>query len=359
MNVLFAIPAFLPAASYGGPIRKLATLLPGLQAAGIRSMVVASTLDDQCNPVLPTGHDCVDSINVFRQATIWHRRWSPWIHWQDPGFDPDVIHIIGTWNGVSYSAMMAATRMSVPWVWEPAGMLTRHGRHPVARLAGRVPHAVAAAWSAGLIWTSPVEQSEAAIRPHCSWIRPNIAPVPPEPGTPLDPDVERKLQPGDRSPVWGYLGRIAHRKGIPQMLDAWTSADGPGRLVFAGPVEDQHLADAIDRTDGVIRIPPLDAQQRWAYLRRLDALVLMPEWGENFGNVVAEAVAVGTPCVCSAAVGATHWLDGNGAVVETVDGLRRRFHLGLAPEEDCRIPSDLTTASVVATQVDIYQQATV
>ncbi len=97
-----------------------------------------------------------------------------------------------------------------------------------------------------------------------------------------------------------FLGRIHRKKGVDLLLKAFGElATGDERLVLAGPNEDAVYADELKRlgkpfADHVTWAGMLKGDQKWGALRVADALIL-PSHQENFGMVVAEALAVGTP----------------------------------------------------------------
>ena len=102
-----------------------------------------------------------------------------------------------------------------------------------------------------------------------------------------------------------YLGRIHPKKGIDQLLQAWAmvSPESPGwRLRIVGPSEGGHIADLqelarrLSLGDSVRFEGPLyGADKQEAYRRA--ALFVLPTRNENFGMVVAEALAQGTPVI--------------------------------------------------------------
>ena len=122
---------------------------------------------------------------------------------------------------------------------------------------------------------------------------------------PGEPDAQREAFFGrfpdlrDRR-ILLFLGRIHRKKGIDLLLKAFGElASGDERLVLAGPNEDGVHADELKRlgkpfADRVTWAGMLRGDQKWGALRVADALIL-PSHQENFGMVVAEALAVGTP----------------------------------------------------------------
>jgi glycosyltransferase involved in cell wall biosynthesis len=102
-----------------------------------------------------------------------------------------------------------------------------------------------------------------------------------------------------------YLSRIAPNKGLLDLLRAWAVAQPPGwSLRVAGPDEAGHRAvcAAAVRELGLERsvtfLGPVHGEQKWATFRAAD-LFILPTRGENFGVVVAEALAAGLPVICT------------------------------------------------------------
>ncbi len=125
---------------------------------------------------------------------------------------------------------------------------------------------------------------------------------------------------GDR-PYLLYLGRIQEKKGVDLLVDAYAEVYGgeaPDRrpaLVIAGPVQQPAYAQAI-RAKGAPAdlhwIGNVSAEDKWPLLKGADALALVSHQ-ENFGLVVAEALAVGTPVLLSDKVNIWREVEAGGA----------------------------------------------
>jgi glycosyltransferase involved in cell wall biosynthesis len=132
----------------------------------------------------------------------------------------------------------------------------------------------------------------------------------------LDPDLHQPVEAGDLRAAWGsptfafgYVGRLVEEKGLRVLLDAFARLhpESDATLVVLG---DGPLRDELQRR---IAAPPLAGRVRWLpvvphrevprYLSALDALVLpsltRPGWKEQFGRVIIEAAACGTPVIGS------------------------------------------------------------
>jgi glycosyltransferase involved in cell wall biosynthesis len=132
----------------------------------------------------------------------------------------------------------------------------------------------------------------------------------------LDPELHhpmdaRELRAAWGSPgfVFGYVGRLVEEKGLRVLLEAFArlhpESDAALVVLGDGPLRGE-LAQRVAS-------PPLAGRVRWLpavphrevprYLSALDVLVLpsltRPGWKEQFGRVIIEAAACGTPVIGS------------------------------------------------------------
>jgi glycosyltransferase involved in cell wall biosynthesis len=104
-----------------------------------------------------------------------------------------------------------------------------------------------------------------------------------------------------------YLGRLHPIKNLPVLLEAWASTSGKATdmtLKIVGP-DDLGMRDALERQIGMLGLLGRvtitgrhDGLGKSQLLAQAEALVL-PSLSENFGNVVAEALAHETPVIAS------------------------------------------------------------
>lgn len=111
-----------------------------------------------------------------------------------------------------------------------------------------------------------------------------------------------------------YLSRLHEQKGVHFLLDAWQSvaAKFPDwHIVIAGGGEQAYIAaleNSIKRqglADSVTFIGPVHGDAKWNLLR-LSSMFVLPSYSENFGLVVAEALACGVPVITTKG---TPWID--------------------------------------------------
>jgi len=123
-------------------------------------------------------------------------------------------------------------------------------------------------------------------------------------------------KPGDRTRVVLFLSRIHPKKGIENLLQAWAGLDTTGWVLrIAGPGEDGYL-DSMRRLAqrlglaGRVEFPgAVSGEQKRAAYCAADVFVL-PSHSENFGVVVAEALAHGLPVITTTG---TPWQEIEGA----------------------------------------------
>lgn len=150
------------------------------------------------------------------------------------------------------------------------------------------------------------------------------------------------LSPGPLSLI--SVGRIVEHKGLHLVMDALSEAPGAVDLDVFGPAEDRVYLERCLRLVGKLpeqvsvrfhdSLPHEDVRST---MSGFDALV-MPTAGENFGHVIAEALSVGCPVICS---GTTPWsrtlAEGGGVVVpeRTTESWRRALdeYITAASEE--------------------------
>ena len=215
--------------------------------------------------------------------------------------DGALLHVHGLWRMPNVYPGAAAERAGVPLVLSPRGMLgpaalqfsSRQKRlfwHLFQRRALRAIkcfHATAA---------SEVDDIRAFDLDGAVAVIPNGIDVAPA----ALPAASRLANPRQLL----HLGRIHPKKGIDRLLKAWallngTSGDWVLRIV--GPSEAGHVEElrALARELGLANVrfegPLFGDEKAAAYAAA--ALFILPSLHENFGMVVAEALAQGTPVI--------------------------------------------------------------
>jgi glycosyltransferase involved in cell wall biosynthesis len=239
----------------------------------------------------------------------------PWLREHVTNYDMVVVN--GLWNYTSLAARRVLPRSTVPYVVFPHGMLDpwfRVGRplkHMAKQMLWLISEGPLLANAGAVLFTTEDEMVRAvdAFRPYD--VRGRVVGY----GTADlegDPAIQRAAFRRAVSALAGrpfllFLGRIHRKKGCDILVEAFAriaAAHPELDLVIAGPDSDG-LRAAIEATAEAAGVAErihwpgmLSGDVKWGALRDCKALVL-PSHQENFGVVVAEALAAGRPVLIS------------------------------------------------------------
>lgn len=211
---------------------------------------------------------------------------------------PDIVDVQGIWTYPSLANLRHARRTGTPYLVTPRGMLDPWARRNSAwkkKIAGTLFEQAHLKGACALRATAEMEAQHFRDMGMTNPIAvvPNGLTLPD-----LAPRSDRDL----RSIL--FLSRIHPKKGVDFLLQAWATlqAEFPGwEIVIAGIDENGHEADlkALTCKLGLSRVRFVgeahgDAKQK---LYRDADLFVLPTHAENFGLVVAEALAQETPVI--------------------------------------------------------------
>ena len=279
---------------------------------------------------------------------------------------PDVLHIdeepynLATWHAwrlahqagiksLFFSWQNLERRYPFPFNWMERAVL------------GGVDYAIAGSHRAAEVWRSKGYAGPLAVIPQFG--------VDPElfaPGGRRDPG---------RGFVVGYAGRLVPEKGVDLLIRAAAGLPGPWQLVIAGEGPERAVLEVLAKELGAQEQVFFDGQisstRVPAFLQQLDVLVLpsrsRPNWTEQFGRVLVEAMACGV-AVLGAESGEIPHVIGPGGWTFPEDDLEAlqarllrlmqdvdaRTELGRLGRE--RVLERFTQARVAAETVQVYKE---
>lgn len=305
MKVLFTIAGLQP--EYGGPSRSVPALAGALAARGVTvELITCASAPGQAPPLLPPDAQVrTQLVSRANRARRWRTRTNDFaraVRERGRAQGDWLIHDHGLWLANNHAVARMGQAMGVPRLLSPRGMLTAWSR----RHRG---------WKKAMAWwlyqrsdlktasvlhaTSPVEVQDFR---NAGLTQP-VAMIPN--GVELPPGNRQSESPNRKSETRTvlFLGRIHPIKGLLDLVRAWGIVRPAGwRVVLAGHDEGGHVNEIKAECRKQKVEPdfdfwgPVEGERRWD-LYRSAALFVLPSHSENFGIVVAEALACGVPVI--------------------------------------------------------------
>ena len=287
MRILLSALSFQP--DFGGPARSVPQLATALADLGMDVGLWAPDGSATQSPLLK-GATRLHLLDGPAEAA-----------WRAFG-KVDVLHDNGIWRPHHLKLMTLAETQGAARILSARGMLTiwTFNHKPVRKRLAWWTYQRRSVNRASALHATAEAEAEGF---RSLGLRPPVRIIPNGISLPPWDEVEtaRKTGPADRTCL--YMSRLNPTKGIPLLLEAWARLRPEGwRLHIAGPDENGYKADL----DNVVKRLGLGPEVRFlgaveggdklAELARADVLVL-PTYTENFGIVVAEALAHGCPVV--------------------------------------------------------------
>jgi glycosyltransferase involved in cell wall biosynthesis len=315
MRVLHVVPTYLPAVRYGGPIHSVHRLCAALVQQGHVVDVATTSVDGDADSAVALGVRVdIDGVGVhyFESRRLRRLYYAPamraWLRQRIAGYDAVHLHSVFLWP--TLVAARAAERSAVPYVLSPRGMLVRELVRARSRWLKTLWIALferrTLRRAAAIHLTSSVERAAfdafgfsdaAAIE-----VIPNGVDCA---ETNVTPPSAAGRASGDYVLL---LGRISWKKRIDRAIDAIAAVPGLGLVVAGG--DDERLRPELERHALRLGVDArvcftghVDGERKQALLQGALAL-LMVSSNENYGNVVLEAMAQGTPALVLPGIGA-------------------------------------------------------
>lgn len=214
-------------------------------------------------------------------------------------FRPHIVHIdeepynLATWQALFHARRAGAKTLFFSWqnINRRYPLPFRWGEQWVLR---NVDHAIAGTDSAAQVWRAKGYRGPISVIPQFG----------------IDPDLFTPPhgRPPDQPFTIGYMGRLVEEKGVHLLIDAATQLADPNwqiRVIGGGPqrgtleawVKRLGIGARVQFCD---QLPSIEMPRQY---HEVDALVLpsltRPNWKEQFGRVLIEAMASGVPVIGS------------------------------------------------------------
>lgn len=218
--------------------------------------------------------------------------------------NPDIVHINGIWTPQNWGFQKVAQELNIKVVLSPHGMLESWilQRNPLKKKIALFLFQNNAIRKADHLLATAQMEKESIRKLNFK----NAISIIPN-GIDLSELSDKQKKYGTKKMV--FMSRIHPKKGIELLLEAWRNLDTSGWVLeIAGegaPDYTSSLRQSATDLQNVAFVGALYEDSKWDFLRSADVMVL-PTYSENFGIVVAEALAVGVPVITTKG---TPWQD--------------------------------------------------
>lgn len=372
MKLLHVIATLNPAG--GGPAETLRQFTPALLALGHELTTV--TLDPEDAPWLSSFPGTIVALGPSRPNYHYTRRLRPWLEENKDRFDAIIVR--GLWQYHGFAVRRVLRNSSTPYFVFTHGMLDPwfKRRYPLKHLKKWLywpfGEYLVLRDAAAVLFTS---EEERRVSRESFWLyRCNEKVV--SYGTSMPPPADQKQKQafveafpetaGKRLIL--FLSRIHPKKGCDILIDAFASvasSDPRLHLVMAGPdqigMRPALEAAAIKAGIGerITWTGMLTGDLKWGAYRSVEAFIL-PSHQENFGIVVAEALACGIPVLISNKVNI--WreiLSAKAGLVadDTLDGTKQLLNDWLSLSSDERTEYQSRATAIFLERFEISEAA--
>ncbi|NDJ51986.1 MAG: glycosyltransferase family 4 protein [Chloroflexi bacterium] len=243
-----------------------------------------------------------------------HLYYFPTLRQRIQEIQPDILHIDEEpYNFATYHALRVARWSGTKALFFTWQNILRHYPPPFSQMERWVLHhadyALAGTHDAARIWRDKGYGGPMRVIPQFG----------------VDPDLfspDGASAATDRSFVIGYAGRLVPEKGLDVLIQAVGMLPGKWHLKLAGggPQHDelQQMVGLLNIGGSVSFVGPIPSTEMPDFFRSLDVFVLpsltRPNWKEQFGRVLIEAMACGVPVIASDSGAIPEVLDDSGLV---------------------------------------------
>jgi len=314
LSVLHVIPNYFPATRWGGPVFSTKAICDGLAALpGVTLRVVTTdaagpawtdTLPLTARQVtMSAGYEVTYYRRVLRHSI------SPGLLAALPGAirAADIVHVTSTYSFPTLPTLALARLMRRPVVWSPRGAIQASEEWSAAPRQGlkRAFEAIAVRLAPRKTVVHVTAESEAAATAR-RLIGMRTVVIPNSVDIPTEAEIaDRVWRPDGRLRLL-FLSRVHEKKGLDDLLTALVGLPELVELDIYGTGEASYLNKVAAQVSGlglsgrVHFHGHVDGAVKAKAFRQADLFVL-PSYSENFGIVVAEALARGVPVLTTRA----------------------------------------------------------
>jgi glycosyltransferase involved in cell wall biosynthesis len=298
----------------------------------------------------------------IRRNGDFHTHYYPTLGREIRAFQPDIVHIdeepynLATWQALFFARRNRAKILFFSWQ-----NITRHYPPPFSWgekwVLNNSDYALMGTDSAGEVWREKGYTGNMAVIPQFGTDETLFTPTP-QPSRPF---------------TIGFIGRMVEEKGVWVLLEALRHLQGDWRcrLAGGGTLRDtlQNAVREMGLVERVAFIPQMPSTEIAQEYAQLDVLVLpsltRPNWKEQFGRVLIEAMACEIPVVGSDS-GAIPDVMGDGGIITPENNAlalcEALQHLMNNPQERARLGKQgrarvlahFTHKSIAQATVDVY-----
>ena len=326
MKILHIVSSYWPAFEFGGPIQSVHLLNKNLASLGLDVTVYTT------NAGLEDKKEILGKENILEGVKV---NYFPYFGPRNYNFSPalffalkeniknfDLVHITGVWNFPVFAGAYWARKFKKPYILSPRGSLypeTFRGISFLKYLKKRIYWLLISkrdVEKASLIHYTTLDEAERtrkflnlenkfAVIPNGLDREEFLGDLPAE------GEFKKKYLPSPKSDYLLILGRLNWKKGFDILIPAVAEIlkDFPDLyLVVVGPDERGYKKEIegwikkYGLEKKIIFTGLLVGRDKWGAYRDAEAF-LLPSYSENFGMVVVEAMAMGTPVIISDKVG--------------------------------------------------------
>ena len=231
-------------------------------------------------------------VDPIRLNGNYHLHYYPKLKKRMAEIQPDIVHIdeepynLATWHAWRLARQSGAKSLFFTW----QNLMRQYPtpfRFMEQQVLKGVNHAIAGSQGAADVWRKKGYSGQLAIIPQFG----------------VDPDFYTPDGPRDtnRGFLIGYAGRLVPEKGVDLIIQAAAALPGPWQLAIAGdgPAKTELISQCrqLGVQDQVFFDGQIPFGRMPAFLQQLDVLVVpsrtRPNWKEQFGRVLVEAMACG------------------------------------------------------------------